>query len=219
MNSDILTRAKLHSVDLFWMVALLSVSPLLYIHGTHLWQRPHFQFFPIAWLSFVYLIYSRSTVSDTTNGWRKSISFVLLILAFIIESLAVWYLSPWLASVGAILIIFGWGLARLGSVTWPRLFSWTMLLWVTVPLPMNMDSTLIQKLQWISASSASEFLDFAGMPHLRLGNTIEVQGKRLLVDEACSGVDSLYSLFAVSILIMNWQARPFLVVSNFCISF
>ncbi len=206
-----MSTKQIERVDLIWLIALLSLSPLLYVHGTHLWERPHFQFFPIAWGCFAYLAYSRAKVSETKSKARFYCGIAIGVLAILAEIVAVWYLSPWLGCVGAILLITSWAFTRLGEAPWTRVLSWSMLLWVTLPLPLNMDTTLIQKLQWTSASSASEFLDVVGMPHLRLGNRIEVQGKELLVDEACSGVDSLYSLFAVAILIVNWQSRPLLV--------
>lgn len=197
-------------VEALWAACLAGLIPLLWVQGESLWERPHFQFFPIAWGAFAYLVYSRAQFEWSQKKMRLYIGLSVATLSIASTALAVWLPSPWLAHIAFILLLTGWGLARLGPVPWPRVIAWTSLLWVTVPLPMNYDTLLVTKLQEASSASASAVLDVFSIPHLRQGNTIEIRQQKLFVAEACSGVDSLYSLFAVALLLTIWQQRPFI---------
>ena len=49
-----------------------------------------------------------------------------------------------------------------------------------------------------------------GHLHLRKGNTIELPDKQLLVEEACSGVQSLFTVLFLAALIVCWRRRGIL---------
>jgi exosortase/archaeosortase family protein len=51
-------------------------------------------------------------------------------------------------------------------------------------------------------------LDVVGVRHLPQGNVIELPGHRLFVDEACSGVNSLFVLFAATAVFVVAARRP-----------
>jgi len=75
---------------------------------------------------------------------------------------------------------------------------------MTLPFPAGYDDKLIQFLQRQSSYFTSVILDCIGILHLPEGNVLELSQKRLFVDEACSGVDSLYALMAICLCLVLW---------------
>ena len=56
---------------------------------------------------------------------------------------------------------------------------------------------------------SSRLLDLFGLYHLRAGNTIEVGGESLLVDEACGGIQSFYTMLACILFVILWTRCRF----------
>ena len=84
---------------------------------------------------------------------------------------------------------------------------------MTLPFPAGYDDKLIQFLQRQSSHLTSMILDCIGILHLPAGNVLELAQKRLFVDEACSGVDSLYALMAICLCLVLWfRQRLFVAV-------
>ncbi len=82
---------------------------------------------------------------------------------------------------------------------------------VRIAAAWEMDAELVGKLQRLSSQSASAILDVLGVLHLQQGNVLEIRSRKLFVAEACSGVDSLYALGAVSIFITLLRQKSFIV--------
>jgi exosortase/archaeosortase family protein len=81
------------------------------------------------------------------------------------------------------------------------------LLLVMIPPPARLDETLAAHLRTIAVQASSHVLDLVGLPHLVTGTVIEIPGHRLLVEEACSGINSLMSVIAFTLLYGIWQRR------------
>lgn len=192
-------------------MCLVGVAPLVVLQAIHLWERPHFQFFPLAWLAFGYFIYAEGAIGWSTNLWRQWVGVGIWAVGLTAVVVAAFFFSPWIGQAAAILCISGWGLLRLDAVQMFRWLAWTLLLWITLPMPGNLDAEVVNGLQRLSAQSASQLLDLMGVLHLPQGTTLEIRSRQLFVDEACSGIDSLYSLIAISLLMMVWQRRPLVV--------
>jgi exosortase len=196
-------------MDASFAAGLVGLSPLLYEHAQNLWRKPHFQFFPIAWLLFAYLVYSRGRIAPTASPFRRGIAIAIALLSIAVGGVSVIWFSPWLAHVAMALVCAAWMYGRLGGNAWHVPIAWLSLLVVSLPMPLNLDQRLIQSLQSRSARSASSLLDVFGISHLPTGNVIEIQSGKLFVDEACSGVDSLYALAAVALGLVIWNQRNF----------
>ncbi len=66
------------------------------------------------------------------------------------------------------------------------------------PVPKRLDDLyVVLPLQRFAATVSTRIIDFCGIPVLREGNVIEVPNVQLFVEEACSGLHSLYSLIAL----------------------
>ena len=201
---------KFNYYDLFLMFGLVGLTPLLIVQCGYLASRKHLQFFPLAWLLFFAVVYLRGVPAGAVTKWRQRLGRFAFFGALSIATLAVLRFSPWLGQVAALVLLFAWMQVRLGDTRWTEIVSWCGLLLITIPLPMNGDTLLIQNLQALSTRSASHLLDLFGTPHLARGNVLEVRTGELFVDEACSGVDSLYSLAAIALILIVWQQKSFL---------
>lgn len=204
----------LSAIDGVFAIALLSMAPMLYIQCMSLWERPHLQFFPMAWVAFVYFLYQRMGVPKTAESrWRQFSALGIFAFSLAAAFEAVMISSPWLTYFAGIGVVTSWLLCRGGGLKWTHAIGLTSLLWITLPLPAGYDNKLIQYLQSQSSFAASSVLDSMGILHLREGNILQLASKRLFVDEACSGVDSLYALMAISLTIVLLLRQPVVVAA------
>jgi exosortase len=189
---------------------LLGVAPLLVLQAVHLWDRPHLQFFPVtiglvAWFAFKELPADKCL----DGGARFWFSIAFLILALVANWASLLIYSPWLAHVGIVVTFLSWGLVRLHNTPWSRVVGLTILLASTVPLPLNIDRRLIAELQSWSSKACGYALDGLHVPNLLQGNVLQIENHTLFVEEACSGVTSLYSLISLALLFTLFQQRSF----------
>jgi len=82
---------------------------------------------------------------------------------------------------------------------------------LTIRPPLNRDVDMIQWLQPVTTRLASDLLYFFGILHVREGNVLTFPEKRFLVEEACSGVQSLFFVLFLAVLIAVWHRRRLLV--------
>jgi exosortase len=205
-------RIQVSPIDLVFLLILISLGPMIWLQANSLWNRPHLQFFPLAWLAFGYFLMERTKGAfGIADAKRQLVSLAVLLVSLIGAVEAVLISSPWLSYVAGVLVIVSWMLLRATSLGWHQVFGLSSLLWITVPLPAGYDNKLIQYLQAQSSYTASMVLDAIGIVHVREGNILQLMEKRLFVDEACSGVDSLYALMAISLTLVLWMRQPLLV--------
>ena len=101
-------------------------------------------------------------------------------------------------------LLYAVGGARLFRAALP---AW-LLLWLIIPPPFELDRQLILWLQSLTTRWASAVLDFLGQYHVLAGNVVEIGGRRLFVEEACSGVNSLFSAAACTLFFVFLVRRP-----------
>lgn len=193
--------------NLLFTAALVAAVPLLVAQAFNLSAKAHFQFFPIAWIFFAAMVATRGRPA-IADGMRLIVGMALFVLSCLVLIASIFLFSPWVTHAAAIGICFAWLLVCVAKTPWYQAVAWIALLLVTLPLPMNMDTQLVQQLQLASTKSASYLLDIIGTPHLATGNVLEVRTGKLFVDEACSGVDSLYALMAIALGLCVWQRCP-----------
>lgn len=83
-----------------------------------------------------------------------------------------------------------------------------LLSWLFVRLPANLDVQFATYLQSKTARLASIGLDGIGIPHYRTGNVFELLSGPMFVEEACSGVQSLFAVLFLATLIVVALRRP-----------
>ncbi|MEM6551194.1 MAG: exosortase/archaeosortase family protein [Planctomycetota bacterium] len=122
-----------------------------------------------------------------------------------------WYASPVVMGLGAVALAFG------GGVLWAALPAAVLMLFV-VPMPAVADHHISQPMQKVASITTTELLNLFGVPVVRDGNLLSINGESVNVAEACSG---MRSVFALSVLIYTmvfirryrWFVRVLLVVA------
>lgn len=196
------------SLALLGGIILLAYAPLLTAHAGYLWQRPYYQHLPIVPLAAAYVALRRPPGILHPQCGKRRASWMLLGGAWGLLAVAVLAWSPWLGMVSALGLLLaviycvgGTALAR------QMLPAWSIL-WLLVPLPLGLDTKLVAALQPLVTRASSRVLDLLEVWHVPTGNVLVVDGRHLLVEESCSGVQSLYSLFACACLFLLWVGRP-----------
>jgi len=191
-------------------VALLAFgfAPLLLEFMANLWSRPYYQFFPLALTGAVFLAVSRvREVPRPLVGGHVGLAVVLLGGSFGLLALGMFFVSPWLASLAAEV-----GLAGLAWWTggWPVLRAVVPALAMgltIIPLPLELDNSLMLYLRGVAVQWSSRVLDALGVVHYLSGNVIELPRKQLMVEEACSGINSVLFTSAACLFYLLWQRR------------
>ena len=120
---------------------------------------------------------------------------------FLVSALLVF---PWLASfaglVTLVVFAYAWGGSRLAQALWP---VW-LLLGLGIALPFEYAEQNTKALRSLTLRMSTEFLDYYQIPHLPLGNVIEVSGVPLSIERAFYGLLSLPLIQAFSVLIVGW---------------
>ena len=199
-------NARIRSKYPRWLIcsfaAAFAYSGLLWEYAERLWSRDFFRFFPVflvvvLWLTIARL---RETPLPKRPVWHVGPTVFLSGVAALIAS--GWFRSPWLGALS--LLLLGDSLL----VSQPHARSSWRLLTLLIALPLGLDDHLIHWLQQISSTHASTVLDRIRIPHMMRGNVLEMASRRLFVEEACSGISSIYLLLSVTALyIVSEQVR------------
>jgi exosortase len=111
---------------------------------------------------------------------------------------------------GMLLYFYGWKHLRI--MAFPLFF-----LILAIPIPALIFDTVSIPLQGLASEASSEFLTFCDVPVLREGNVLQLTNTALGVAEACSGLRSLVSLIALSVILgyMRWRglAQRFVLIA------
>ena len=185
----------------------LAHLPFLIVYFVSLWQVEHYQFFPFALIAFFGLYIARGEQKPIHLGRAGRWAIVVDIVMLLVSSLSNW---PKLTAVGFVFFCFA---VTRGTREWQfprRLTSLTLIPLVLISPPRGLDVDVIFWLQENTTWLASRMLESLGHLHLRRGNIIELVNKQLLVEEACSGVQSLFTVLFLAVLIICWQRRHIL---------
>lgn len=191
------------------VVLACALLPLLYLHGRELWGRDHYRFFPWLIPGAVVLAYVRLYQPGPVRSVISRRTCVLFFaMAWLALAAGIVLLSGWLGAVAAQFTLLACAYGLGGRALVGRLMPAWLLLWLAVPLPDQLDAKLVASLQRAITICASRTLDVLGVMHARDGNVLEVAGRRVLVEEACSGIHSLFSVLACTLFWACWQRRP-----------
>ena len=196
-------------IGLFVVVMFLAFTPLLRHLAVILWAKPQHQFFPLVFVGALILARARLRGLGALTPGSRWIFYSLLTFIWTVLALGVALKSAWLGGVAALAGLlacsFGLGGARLAR----RMLPVWLFLWLAMSLPLGLDEKLVQALQPLATNASSRLLDLAGVVHVPEGNVVTIAGKRLFVDESCSGIQSLYSGLACTAFLVLWGRRGF----------
>lgn len=83
-----------------------------------------------------------------------------------------------------------------------------VLLLTIVPPPGRAETNLTTQLQTLSVVTSSRLLDILHVDNVRTGNVLSIAGHRLLIEEACSGINSIVAVTAFTLFAGFWFRRP-----------
>lgn len=195
---------------LFWVGAvglLLAFGPLLLVQGQWLWNSPQYQFFPLFLAALAWLSWRRTRQLGPLQPGRPLLFLLAAVPILSLQAMAGLGFSGWTSQLAATLLlpVLAYGLG--GRPLCVRLLPAWLCLAAILPLPLGSDQQLVTALQFETSRWGGFVLDALGVLHLRHGNIIELPGATFFVEEACSGINSLRTIFACVLLYLVW-ARP-----------
>ncbi len=196
-----------------WAIVLIvgSTLPLFALHLEHLWAKPHYQFYPLLLLGIAGLVWQRWPRRALV--FRSSrLGMTFLLLGLVVLAAGALLFSPWLAAVASLVTTLGLILSLADSRARREWLPVWALLWILIPPPMSWDQHAVTHLQSMTSRAGSLTLDVLGVGHLMEGNVLVLPGHRLLVEEACSGINSLFTLLAITALFVVATRRPWIWV-------
>ncbi|MFN6313461.1 MAG: exosortase/archaeosortase family protein [Planctomyces sp.] len=189
------------------LLLLAAHLPFAVLHYVGTWKLVHYQFFPFALGMFAWLFHTRRDPSLERWGWF-SLALIGVDLMLLVAS--VWLSSPWLAVAGLLAVLTAWCRASRERGYGGSLLCLSLLLVLTLRLPNDLDTQLIQWLQGRTTSLASGICHRIGLVHFSDGNILTVPGKQFLIAEACSGVKSLFTIMFIAALVIAMKRRSVL---------
>ena len=195
-----------------WSLVLLGFgfAPLLAAFFIGLWKQPEYQFFPQALAAAAFLAWDRlKEVPRPMSGGHPALTATFLLLSFVSLGLALLFWSPWLGIVSALVAAISviW---RTGGPAFLRKMGPAIVMVLTViPPPLGLDQRLGLFLRGLATTMSSRTLDLLGVIHYVTGNVIELPGQKLLVEEACSGINSVLFVTAFTLFYLFWRRRSF----------
>lgn len=188
-------------------IAALAVYAVFFVGlAKWLWAREHYQFFPIvlvaagvlAWFRYAELILDHRPRVTYRVAMYTGVALVLLLAAAFLGSNLIGSVSG-IIMIWALVWYFG-GKAAAKAMRGP-----VFLLLLMMPLPMNLDLKLIIGLQKIASAVASRMLDLQYIRHSLSGVAITTAHKSFMVEEACSGIHSLFSCLCAVVFVSVLQ--------------
>lgn len=190
-NSD--ADPALRRIAAFVAIAVLHVHFLWGI-AARLSGKAHYQFFPILLLGFGILVYLRLQKAV----WLKSPALSVRVIVYGLFGLTcymlgTWFQSYWIGTLSCIVLCWAAAWYFGGPVIAERLRGPVAMLFLVMPLPLELDRNLIVSLQKTATQSASQLLDKLQVPHTTSGVAIRTVNREFMVEDACSGIHSLFS--------------------------
>ncbi|MFM7040107.1 MAG: exosortase/archaeosortase family protein [Planctomycetaceae bacterium] len=212
---DLLSVLSRGRILLLALAALaLAFFPVLVRYFPQLWAREYYQFFPFAIGITVGFAVVRCDPVPRFGG--KSFRWSLRAVPFVLALVALAWAAIRSPSPLTYYIAFA-ALVALLLDFFVEQSSGRPLTYLAIPFlltvrpPGDRDVRIIQKLQSITSSIASQFLNTLQLDHILDGNTIiPMNGSALLVAEACSGVQSLFTLMFIASVIGVYHRYPML---------
>lgn len=185
----------------------LGFLPLVALQARALWDRPHLQAFPFAVAGGLVLAWMGTRLLGPLRPGSRRLTLAGLGLCWVLVALAGLVAWPWLGTLAAMLTLltlsYGVGGARLALAVAP---AWAFACLAVLP-PTLADQWLINRLQSVVTRWGSPVLDALRVYHVTEGNVIKIGGQRLLVEEACSGIHSLFAVLGGSLFFVLWTRR------------
>ena len=213
-SSSFQLDARDHVAALFWGGMLVGLLPFLMKYCRAMWYQSLYQYFPFLLAAVFGLAYARfdRRIRLPSHWFSKTATLVALVAMTAAAMLG----SSWLGAIA-------FSLATAGFLASQRNLGGRSLGYLAVPMlmfiraPLLGTYTVMNRLQKVTTRSGSVILDVLGIIHDYRANTIELVNKSLFVAEACSGVQSLFTMCFLTLLLWAYRQRPYLLIPVYLI--
>ncbi|MBV9509024.1 MAG: exosortase/archaeosortase family protein [Caulobacteraceae bacterium] len=194
---------------LYWLGAGALSAPVLYENYRQNWSLEQGQAAPIVLALGLWLLWRRwgwmRDAAQASSPWASLVAGLLLALAYVGGRVADQYLLESYALYGAGLLsvyaLYGWRSLRRG------LFPFGYLLFA-LPVPYTVTWALTSHLRLWLTQGVVQVWRTMGFNVVRDGLNILVDQYELAVQDACSGMNSLFSLSAIGFLYVYLRRAP-----------
>jgi exosortase len=174
------------------------------------WQIPDFSHGFLVPIFAAYLVWvKRKTLLNTRVAPTWS-GIAVVALGLLVLLMGVYGAELFLSRVSLVILLAGLVLCFGGWQLLKELRFVLLVLLLAIPIPAIIFNQITLPLQFLASQLASALLPLFGVPVLREGNVIQLPAMKLEVAEACSGIRSLLSLFALAIFYGYFLEKSFL---------
>ncbi len=191
---------------------LVLYVPTFYGFATSIWQEEEYAHGPIVLAVIIWLIWERRAALFTAPSRRAPASGYSLLAFGLLLYVVGRSQSISLFEIGTLVLILAGVLLTMRG--WPALRAfWFPIFFIAfmVPLPGMLVDSLTGPLKQHVSEIAEQLLYAAGYPIARSGVMLTIGQYQLLVADACSGLNSMFSLSALGLLFMYLTARASLL--------
>jgi len=190
-------------------LAMAGILPLLFSFFMLSWERPAYQFFPFALLGAAMLFWRGIIETELILvPGSPLISKSLALAAFLLFVAANLLWSPWLGFMSLLLGLSAVFWSMGGKTLLKALTPGGLILLAILPPPLGLDEKLTLSLRVFATDYSCKLLDWLRVTLVQDGNTIQLPGKELFMEEACSGINSFVLCNAFCLFWLLWRRRP-----------
>jgi exosortase len=146
-----------------------------------------------------FLLWDKRKVLRNTPVQQSWGGIWLVLAAILMLFLGVYGAELFLSRISLVMLLGGIVWTLFGRAILREVRFAILVLLLAIPIPAVIFNQITFPLQLLASRMASALLPLFGVPVLRDGNIIQLPSLQLEVAEACSGIRSLMSLFAVAI--------------------
>ncbi len=196
--------------------------PFAIEQGGLLWNSEHYSFFPLVIAAVAYLVYDRLTSVPVKFASGATLPALMLALINLALTFAAFLMhSTWIGWISLLMLCVTAARLLLSPESSRQLGGALRLLVLIVPLPLGLDQSLVVQLQKFATAQGSLLLDDFGIRHAVSGVSIRLPSDTFLVDDACSGIHSLFSAVSTMAVYAVWMRYGVIrtvatVVQTFC---
>lgn len=188
----------------FWsLIAASQIIPMVYYIRSGL-NQDHFQYLPFLYLSIGYLFYQRW--DKVIRAPQRTVSHVFLALGLATMIAAAFFGSTWLVGVSFALCLTSFLSSSKERNGLPMTYLGAVLL-LSIRLPLARTAAIVTRLQLTVTDFSANVLDGMRVPNATDGTLIQLPSKDLLVAEACSGIQSLFTILFFALLMIAYHRR------------
>jgi len=147
----------------------------------------------------LYVLWDKRTVLRDTPIQQTWSGVWLIVAAIFVLFMGVYGAELFLSRLSLVMLLGGIVWTLCGRAMLREVRFAVLVLLLAIPIPAVLFNQITFPLQLLASRMASSLLPLFGVPVLRDGNIIQLPSMQLEVAEACSGIRSLMSLFAVAI--------------------